>query len=287
MIKFEEHEGELFRMLDKPVPLTPDAEMPCLTRLIQDDSRMGMFNRDTKPSRLSDIYLVTRIVSNSIIVDEFMESDYHRFEIIGYPVQEGSADWAWYQMMNGEKISSIPLIAQRFYAIKKGCDYCALYENDGREVVDTGGTYDEFIEYSKRCHISWRIYKAPKPESEYKVGDFVEFIDAGGHKSQGKYLSNAYDNAILVRDITYNMRCVVPATKIIRKLSPSELIVRIGCLSGTIKDLSYAEDGRFWFIGGKTERCPGGMHCILYLEMLDTPTRELVESLLKAMEEEK
>jgi hypothetical protein len=71
-----------------------------------------------------------------------------------------------------------------------------------------------------------------------------------------------------------------------RKLSPSEVVIRIGCLSGTVKDLSYAEDGRFWLIGKVTERCPGGMHAILYGEMLDTPTRELVESLLKAQEEE-
>ena len=41
MIKFEEHEGLLFRMLDKPVPLTPDAKMPCLVRMIQDDTMLG------------------------------------------------------------------------------------------------------------------------------------------------------------------------------------------------------------------------------------------------------
>jgi hypothetical protein len=31
MIKFKEHDGLIFKMLDKPVPLTPDAEMPCLS----------------------------------------------------------------------------------------------------------------------------------------------------------------------------------------------------------------------------------------------------------------
>jgi hypothetical protein len=30
MIKFEEHEGQLFRMLEEPVPLTADAKMPCI-----------------------------------------------------------------------------------------------------------------------------------------------------------------------------------------------------------------------------------------------------------------
>ena len=420
-MNYGKYEGQLCRMLEEPVPLTPDAEMPCLTRLIQDDSRMGMFNRDTKPSRLSDFYLVARIVSNNIVVDEFMESDYNRFEIIGTPVAEGSEDWAWYQMMQGEKINHAELSSQRFYAnkkerfyaIKKGCDYCAFYENDGNEVCTspiskrTRRTYGEFIEYSKSWGIlSWQIYKEPKPllakakvgdlcqrrdgkwvqidrllsiggmpwicyeigglryinngeqlnsklselgiisteplapegtaewawqmlmlqkpvshpaegefqdtyytkegfvrcmaktgwqlyepkqepESQYKVGDWLEFIDAGGRKSQGKYLSKAYDNAILVLDITYNMRCVVPVTKIIRKLSPSEVVIHIGCLSGTVEDLSYAESGRFWLIGKATERCQQGMFVLLYDEMLDTPTSNLVESLLKAQEVKK
>lgn len=43
---FEEHDDNLFRMLEEPVPLTPDAEMPCLVRLIQDNSPMGLRNKD-------------------------------------------------------------------------------------------------------------------------------------------------------------------------------------------------------------------------------------------------
>ena len=122
MLKFEEHEGLIFKMLDKPVPLTPDAEMPCLTRLIQDDSRMGMFNRDTKPSRLSDFYLVARIVSNNIVVDEFMESDYNRFEIIGTPVAEGSAEWRNYQLVHGFAMRDRKHVAEEMINIitKKG-----------------------------------------------------------------------------------------------------------------------------------------------------------------------
>jgi hypothetical protein len=83
------------------------------------------------------------------------------------------------------------------------------------------------------------------------------------------------------------MRCVVPVTKIIRKLSPSEVVIHIGCLSGTVEDLSYAESGRFWLIGKATERCQQGMFVLLYDEMLDTPTSNLVESLLKAQEVKK
>jgi hypothetical protein len=304
-MNYGKYEGQLCRMLEEPVPLTPDAEMPCLTRLIQDDSRMGMFNRDTKPSRLSDFYLVARIVSNNIVVDEFMESDYNRFEIIGTPVAEGSEDWAWYQMMQGEKINHAELSSQRFYAnkkerfyaIKKGCDYCAFYENDGNEVCTspiskrTRRTYGEFIEYSKSWGIlSWQIYK--EPELKYKVGDYLE-VDENGKIVHCYIVPKSEANqeiSGLLYDLSTPKRwvgCIYrnkPNTHIIRKLKPSEVQIKIGCLSGTVKDLSYVEDGRFWFIGGKTERCPGGMHGILYDEMLDTQTRELVEGLLKAQE---
>ena len=56
-----------------------------------------------------------------------------------------------YQMMKGEKINEMNLTKILFYAIKKGCDYCAFYENDGNEVcpINTRRTYGEFIEYSK------------------------------------------------------------------------------------------------------------------------------------------
>ena len=43
-------------MLDEPTPLTPDAEMPCSVRLIQDDSPMGKHNKDLHgfdPERLT------------------------------------------------------------------------------------------------------------------------------------------------------------------------------------------------------------------------------------------
>ena len=81
---------------------------------------------------------------------------------------------------------------------------------------------------------------------------------------------------------------VIYASRIIRKLKPSEVIVNIGCLSGTVEDLSYEENGKFWLIGKATERHPSGMYTILYDEMLDAPTRKLVEGLLeelKAQEE--
>ena len=122
------------------------------------------------------------------------------------------------------------------------------------------------------------------------MGDFVEIINQySGTKHLGQIDSIDHEIHIGSHRFDTNGNSAMyplPQLNIIRKLKPSEVIVEIGCLSGTVKDLSYVEDGRFWFIGKKTERCPGGMHAILYGEMLDTPTREIVESLLKAQEEE-
>ena len=47
MTNFKEHDGMLFKMLEENeiVPLTDDAELPVLVRLIQDDSPMGRYNQ--------------------------------------------------------------------------------------------------------------------------------------------------------------------------------------------------------------------------------------------------
>ena len=126
------------------------------------------------------------------------------------------------------------------------------------------------------------LFKQPKPT--FKVGDWVDCKDPVGVPTQCKVLEILEHNVIV--ECKTGHRWSLPHNNITRKLSPSEIIVNIGCMSGTVKDLSYVEDGIFWFIGKKTERCPGVMHAILYGEMLDTPTRKLVEGLLKAQEDE-
>ena len=44
MTNFKEH-WLIFKMLDKPVPLIPDTELPVLVRLIQDDTMLGKANK--------------------------------------------------------------------------------------------------------------------------------------------------------------------------------------------------------------------------------------------------
>ena len=110
----------------------------------------------------------------------------------------------------------------------------------------------------------WQLYEEP----EFNVGDFVKYdIDtylrviepSGKDKTLCKTLSGVI---------------VYPYTSCLTKASPSEVIVKIGCLEGTVRKYPNA---RFRLINGV-------FVSIIDINMLDTPTRELVKSLLKAQE---
>ena len=104
--RFEEHEGKLFRMLDKPVPLTPDAEMPCLVRYIQDDSPMGRYLKRKYNMVMNTVAIVSRIGTDwrAHSSDEIFVDEVEVLEIIGYPIAEGSKEWALYQMMQSGNV---------------------------------------------------------------------------------------------------------------------------------------------------------------------------------------
>jgi hypothetical protein len=275
-MRFEKHDGMLFRMLDEPVPLTPDAKMPCLVRLIQDDSPMGKYNQDMYKSALHTIVMCIRInsqndINTSIANISGSSLHYARYEIIGTLVEEGSAEWALQMMKLGKcvchvKAPSIKYHRPTHYVKRVVRENCTDDMSDAvwMEGADTTG---------------WQLYE---PAPQYNVGDWVEFIDVGGRTSQGKYLSKAYDHAILVRDITYNMRCVVPTTKITRKLSPSEVIVKIGCLSGTIGKSCESACFLMWHSNPKMDFD----YSIIRFSALDTQTREIVEGLIDAQKED-
>ena len=274
MIKFEEHDDNLFRMLEEPVPLTDDAELPVLVRLIQDDTMLGKAN---KRSYHPDTLAKKIICSSSKLTDDglFMDGNYtYCYEIIGTLVEEGSADWALYQMMQGEKVC---------HEKSQSIMYCEHAGYIRREVrYNCVDHMSVSVWLNGADNTGWQIYEEPKPT--FKVGDWVDCKDPVGVPTQCKVLEILEHNVIV--ECKTGHRWSLPHNNITRKLSPSEIIVNIGCMSGTVKDLSYVEDGIFWFIGKKTERCPGVMHAILYGEMLDTETRELVEGLLEAQEEE-
>lgn len=104
-IKFETINGTLCRMVE-PTPLTPEATFPCVVRLIQDDSPMGLCNRwkySEKKDFLRKYWTISSLENN---LNKVKDIHYSQFEIIGYPVVEGSKEWALHQMMQGKKFVS-------------------------------------------------------------------------------------------------------------------------------------------------------------------------------------
>ena len=96
--RFEHINGTLCIMLEKPEPLTKDAKFPCVVRLIQDDSLIGMHTLEYQSMRQRDIIITAldrygKVVSDGkILYNDAWQGSW--FEILGYPVVDGSKEWA-------------------------------------------------------------------------------------------------------------------------------------------------------------------------------------------------
>ena len=293
MINFKEHDGLLFKMLDKPVPLTPDAEMPCLVRLIQDDSPMGKYNQSYSEYRYGVELgccmlpiIATHIAKNGVVND--VEWDVSRYEIIGTFVEEGSKEWALYQMMQGKMVCHK---TSRW-------DWYRMYSDHAIHNRTAGCMPRVSAWLESTVQSGWEIYKEPKPESEniihghipadmhlkyihlFKVGDWVECKDLAGVPAQCKVLEIRKHNVIL--ECKTGHIWSLPHNNIIRKLKPSEIVVRIGCLSGTIAKSCEPACFLMWHSNPKMDFD----YSVIRFSALDTETRSLVESLLKAQKEE-
>lgn len=171
-MRFEEHDNQLFRMLEEPVPLTPDAEMPCLVRLIQDDSPMGMYNRDAAYfDVIGKLFVAQKIKENPFYSNTLhayeknsLNQDYciasiHTLEIIGYPVVEGSHWWALYSAMNGKSF---------VHKDAKQCRIFTMFSERELRVSDGEGETVEYVEIDEFLNDAakdgWQLYKEPKPE---------------------------------------------------------------------------------------------------------------------------
>lgn len=154
-----------------------------------------------------------------------------------------------------------------------------------------------WIEECKNCHGSGYICTDIADNlddrallADAKVGDWVE-VNVNGERKQGKLVrfcsadfmqDNHY--AFALHDCFGKWYGYHRVSSITRKLKPSEVIVKIGCLSGTVianKSFTYSDRDCFWL----TSEFDSLLCSTIALGMLDTTTRELVESLLKAQEE--
>ena len=123
----------------------------------------------------------------------------------------------------------------------------------------------------------------PQPEPEFNVGDFVKYdID-----TYLRVIEPSGKDKTLCKTLFGEI--VYPYTSCLTKASPSEVIVKIGCLEGTIapgcSDITILLDDNETIMIVPIGYDGMGEVAIIPVAMLDPATRELVESLLKAQEE--
>lgn len=273
-MRFEKHNDMLFRMLDKPVPLTADAELPCLIRPIQDDSPMGRYVQqcwgyDKLFMREYTICGINADMAVKVGVARDTPVSIHMFEIIGLPVADGSKEWALYQMMQGKTVCH-----------KTFCwDLYRMYNDHNIQNRTTGcmRRVSEWLESTVQA--GWQIYE--EHELKYKVGDWVECNHAG-KKRIGKVRKVSTDmvDLYMFDQSKSTFWCYMDECK--KFSSPSEVVVHIGCLSGTIGKSCEPACFLMWHSNPKMDFD----YSIIRFSALDTQTRELVEGLLKVEDEE-
>ena len=111
----------------------------------------------------------------------------------------------------------------------------------------------------------------PEPKPAFKAGDWVEY-------KGNQYRISAFGGGgmMFLEKAIFALTPPYP----VRKLDPSEVVIRIGCLSGTV---TYAISDDCFLLAKVND--PQHRACCIDMSMLDTPTREMVESLLMAQEE--
>ncbi len=229
----------------------------------------------------------------------FKEHDGMLFKLIEtpFPVAEGSKEWALYRLMQGD------IVMGQYW----GDDAIVTPTSKGwHEVirVDLYGkrrgmpiTDNDFLFHAEKD--GWQIYKEPKPEQpkpKYQVGDWVEVEETATGEIEHHTVEriNTFcpvSPDYLVDDVWFNhdgmeivpLDWMFSRKRITRKLSPSEVVIRIGCLSGTIAKSSDPN----YFLMLHSRPVTDCNHSMIRFSAIDTETREIVESLLEAQEEEK
>lgn len=188
---------------------------------------------------------------------------------------EGTAEWAWQMMLLGKKVTHIGLAESRAY-------YCAddikqmLVEPNGEE---TPFDWDRDRWCKCNYQTGWQLYE-PKPRPQYKVGDWVEYrVDSQIYYGEISDIRGyAYYLSVTTEDIPPDHRLntrtarAIRFENIVRKLNPSEVIVKIGCLEGTVARYSSTH---FKLIHQEG-------FIIIRFSAIDSETAELVKALLKA-----
>ena len=181
----------------------------------------------------------------------------------------GSAEWAWQMLKIGRMVTDAPTLHHYEHNIKTSMVTCVTNRRGFRHSARSIDTWGE-----GRRETGWQLYEEPAPA--FKVGDWVE-IDGKQYRLSGVPLCGCaypHNQKWYVLDINGN-EFTHYTSEIIRKLDPSEAIVHIGCLEGTVRK----------YPNNKIILKGGVFSSLIDINMLDPDTAALVRALLKAQEE--
>ena len=289
-IKFETINDQLYRMVE-PEPLTEKSQFPCVVKLI------GGF--DTPIGRYNNMAVWCSRDFDPIIAIGFGCVKFHwpRYEIIGYPVTAHSAEWALYQMMQGKWVvcdglhppchlhaNMVTWMVSEFPARwevqspDKWVLYCVA--NTGWQLYEPKPAKEPIADCDNCKHVCTNsnidhchMYE---PRPAYKVGDYVRGKSGYDYliiSSPSKILWSNPDIYDAIPVSCMDSLCL-ETSDIERKLSPSEVVVHIGCLSGTVRQCGDEEEGVF-ALHAKNNAA------VIPFAMLDEPTLTLVNELLE------
>ena len=294
MIQFKDINGQLCRMLEKPVPLTPEAKFPCAVRLIQDSSPIGKLNE----------YEIRRLGKKTIIAVEFSENGvvraddryfyehYTRYEIIGYPVADGSAEWALWQVQQGKKVCKPTLAAEKAtrlgsYEVEQFNTFWYIVGDAVVEGKSNYGTVSVSSWIAAASSTGWQLYE-PKPAepafASVKEGDYVQHLDGRQLRvvevKEPECLTSPHiklrnrrfkcDNRNIYSIVDGS--CIGDSDKIVKILSPSEVRVKVqleGPVHSSINDCCFELS------------TPNGGWATIGFNEIDPATADLVRELIK------
>jgi len=268
-MKFETINNTLCRMVE-PEPLHPDSKMPCMVTRIE-DGEIGRYTKWHISGLIGEKLVATSIVDGNVVFTDntwnICNLPYLYFEIIGYPVVDGSAEWALYQMMQGKWV-----VHEKAYPCHIHANMITWSNTETPPLftmqIPSKWVSDNLL-YSNS---GWQLYE-PKQKPAFKVGDWAEF-NPGNNPKQVEIVE--IDGDKLYYNTMYAGKTIkthIYASAITRKLDPSEVIVKIGCLSGNVirhTDTSF-------FLLHKDKK----VQAVIPFTMLDPATCTLVKNLLK------
>ena len=160
-MRFETINGTLCRMVE-PTSLHPDSKMPCMVTRIE-DGEIGRYTKWHISGLIGEKLVATSIVDGNVVFTDktwnICNLPYLYFEIIGYPVADGSKEWRNYQLVQGKCVYR-PGDSEYYQASGQGRIIGKLIENN--EFNSTWNS-DTFMRDDSD---GWQIYEPVEPPKE-------------------------------------------------------------------------------------------------------------------------